>query len=117
MDEIFRTAFYQRHNIALNVGTDNYSSRLSFSFDNDEGVLINTYNKNYAIRYNGKFDLNKWVSISEDLVWKNTENRSKDTNDAYTGPVLSEFICRQVLLSIIRWMVLGEVLLRRILNT
>ena len=43
MDEIFRTAFYQRHNIALNVGTDNYSSRLSFSFDNDEGVLINTY--------------------------------------------------------------------------
>ena len=89
MDEIFRTAFYQRHNIALNVGTDNYSSRLSFSFDNDEGVLINTYNKNYAIRYNGKFDLNKWVSISEALVWKNTENRSKDTNDAYTGPVLS----------------------------
>ena len=89
MDEIFRTAFYQRHNIALNVGTDNYSSRLSFSFDNDEGLLINTYNKNYAIRYNGKFDLNKWVSISEDLVWKNTENRSKDTNDAYTGPVLS----------------------------
>lgn len=89
MDEIFRTAFYQRHNIALNVGTDNYSSRLSFSFDNDEGVLINTYNKNYAIRYNGKFDLNKWVSISEDLVWNNTENRSKDTNDAYTGPVLS----------------------------
>ena len=89
MDEIFRTAFYQRHNIALNVGTDNYSSRLYFSFDNDEGVLINTYNKNYAIRYNGKFDLNKWVSISEDLVWKNTENRSKDTNDAYTGPVLS----------------------------
>lgn len=89
MDEIFRTAFYQRHNIALNVGTDNYSSRLSFSFDNDEGVLINTYSKNYAIRYNGKFDLNKWVSISEDLVWKNTESRSKDTNDAYTGPVLS----------------------------
>lgn len=89
MDEIFRTAFYQRHNIALNVGTENFSSRLSFSFDNDEGVLINTYNKNYSIRYNGKFDLNKWVSISEDFVWKNTESRTKDTDDAYTGPVLS----------------------------
>ena len=90
MDAIFRTAFYQRHNIALNVGTDNYSSRLSFSFDNDEGVLINTYNKNYAIRYNGKFELNKWITISEDLVWKNTTSRSKETdNDAYTGPILS----------------------------
>ena len=28
MDEIFRTAFYQRHNIALNVGTENFSSRV-----------------------------------------------------------------------------------------
>ncbi len=89
MDEIFRNAFYQRHNVALNVGDDNYTSRLSFAFDNDEGVLINTFNKNYSVRYNGKFELNKWVTISEDLVWKNTSGRSKDTDDAYTGPVLS----------------------------
>ena len=42
MDEIFRTAFYQRHNVALNVGSDNFSNRISFAYDNDEGVLINT---------------------------------------------------------------------------
>lgn len=90
MDAIFRTAFYQRHNIALNVGTDKSSSRLSLSFDNDQGTLINTYKKNLALRYNGKMQLNKWIAISEDLVWKNTTSRSKETdNDAYTGPILS----------------------------
>lgn len=90
MDAIFRTAFYQRHNIALNVGTDKSSSRLSLSFDNDQGTLINTYKKNLALRYNGKMQLNKWITISEDLVWKNTTSRSKETdNDAYTGPILS----------------------------
>jgi TonB-linked SusC/RagA family outer membrane protein len=90
MDDIFRTAFYQRHNIALNVGTDKSSSRLSLSFDNDQGTLINTYKKNLALRYNGKMQLNKWITISEDLVWKNTTSRSKETdNDAYTGPILS----------------------------
>lgn len=90
MDAIFRTAFYQRHNIALNVGTDKSSSRLSLSFDNDQGTLINTYKKNLALRYNGKMQLNKWITISEDLVWKNTTGRSKETdNDAYTGPILS----------------------------
>lgn len=90
MDAIFRTAFYQRHNIALNVGTDKVSSRLSLSFDNDQGTLINTYKKNLALRYNGKMQLNKWITISEDLVWKNTTSRSKETdNDAYTGPILS----------------------------
>lgn len=90
MDAIFRTAFYQRHNVALNVGTENSTNRLSLSYDNDQGTLINTYNKNIAVRYNGKMKLNKWVSISEDLVWKNNEGRSKATeNDAYTGPILS----------------------------
>lgn len=90
MDAIFRTAFYQRHNIALNVGTDKSSSRLSLSFDNDQGTLINTYKKNLALRYNGKMQLNKWITISEDLVWKNTTSHSKETdNDAYTGPILS----------------------------
>ena len=90
MDAIFRTAFYQRHNIALNVGTDKSSSRLSLSFDNDQGTLINTYKKNLALLYNGKMQLNKWITISEDLVWKNTTSRSKETdNDAYTGPILS----------------------------
>ncbi|WP_296124076.1 TonB-dependent receptor [uncultured Bacteroides sp.] len=90
MDAIFRTAFYQRHNVALNVGTENYTSRISFAYDNDEGVLINTFKKNLALRYNGKMKLNKWVSISEDFVWQNTSSRSKDTgNDAYTGPILS----------------------------
>lgn len=90
MDAIFRTAFYQRHNIALNVGTDKSPSRLSLSFDNDQGTLINTYKKNLALRYNGKMQLNKWITISEDLVWKNTTSRSKETdNDAYTGPILS----------------------------
>ena len=89
MDEIFRTALYQRHNVAFNVGTENFSNRVSFAYDNDEGTLINTFNKNLSLRYNGKFKLNKWVTVSEDFVWKNTESQTSDTESAYTGAVLS----------------------------
>lgn len=90
MDEIFRTAFYQRHNVALNVGTENFTHRLSLAYDDDQGVLINTYKKNLSLRYNSKMKLNKWVSISEDLTWQNTSSRSKSTdNDAFTGPIIS----------------------------
>ena len=90
MDAIFRTAFYQRHNVALNTGTENFKSRVSFAFDNDQGVLINTYKKNLTLRYNGEMKLNKWVTITEDIVRQNTDSRSKRTdNDAYTGPILS----------------------------
>ena len=90
MDAIFRTAFYQRHNVALNVGTENFTNRVSFSMNNDQGVLINTYKKDLSVRYNGKMKLNKWVTVTEDLIWKNTSSRTKSTeNDAYTGPILS----------------------------
>lgn len=89
MDEIFRTAFYQRHNLAINVGTENSSNRLSLSYDNDEGALINTFNKNLSLRYNGKFKLNKWATVSQDFVWKNTQKRSSDTNSGYTGAVIA----------------------------
>ncbi len=89
MDEIFRTAFYQRHNVSINTGTDTFTNRLSFAYDNDEGVLVNTFNKNLSLHYNGKYQINKWVSISEDLVWKNTQSRSTNTTSGYTGAVLS----------------------------
>lgn len=89
MDEVFRSAFYQRHNVALNVGSENYSNRLSFSYDEDQGVMINTFNKNLSIRYNGKFKLNKWVTFTQDLLWKNNKKRSKDTSSAYTGSVIA----------------------------
>lgn len=89
MDEVFRTAFYQRHNVAINAGTDTFTNRLSFAYDNDEGVMRYTFNKNLALHYTGKYQINKWVSISEDFVWKNTESRTTDTNEGYTGPILS----------------------------
>lgn len=89
MDEVFRTAFYQRHNVSLNTGTDTFTNRLSFAYDNDEGIMNYTFNKNLALHYTGKYQLNKWVSLSEDFVWKNTESRTTATNEGYTGPIIS----------------------------
>lgn len=45
IDEIFRTAAFQRHNIAISGGTEDFSNRLSLEYSNTDGTLINTYNK------------------------------------------------------------------------
>lgn len=89
MDAIFRTAFYQSHNVTLKGGTENFQNQVSFTYNNDEGTLINTYNKSIGVRYNGMFKLNKWLTIRENLTWVNYESRSKGTDDGYTGPILS----------------------------
>lgn len=89
IDEIFRTAAYERHNIALNFGAENFRNRLSYTLDSNDGVLISTYKKTNTIRYNTTYKINKWVSISEDLTWNNVSSRGTDTSSGYTGAILS----------------------------
>ncbi len=89
VDEIFRTALYQRHNIALNVGTDKFKNRITYSINDDQGTLINTYNKSNAIRYNGSFKLNDYITITEDLSWTNSSQLSQGTESGYSGVLMS----------------------------
>ena len=89
MDEIFHKAFYQRHSVTLNYGTEVFKSRLTFSYQDDPGVLINTFNKNLGVRFNGEYDLNKWVKITEVMSFADDNSRGTDTGSAYTGTILS----------------------------
>lgn len=89
MKEVFRTGSYQRHNVAISGGSETFQNRLSFALDDDQGILRNTFNKNLTLHYNGSYKVNKWATISQDFTWKNTQQRSVNTDDAYTGPILS----------------------------
>lgn len=87
MDEVFRTAAYQRHNVVLNSGNDWAQNRVSYAYDDDQGVLLNTYNKKHTIHYNGIFELNKWITITEDFTWRNTSANGANTGSAENGVI------------------------------
>ena len=89
MDEIFRTAPYQRHSVTLNYGTDVFKSRLTFSYQDNQGVLKNTYKKNLAVRFNGEYQMNKWLKITEVMSYDDGWGRSVDDSSAHTGVLLS----------------------------
>ena len=89
MDAIFRTAFYQRHSLSINGGTENFTNRLSLSYNNDEGTLRNTYKKDLSVRYQGMFKINQWATLREDLTWGNADSRGADTNGGQYGVILS----------------------------
>ncbi len=87
--EVFRPAFYQRHNAALNYGTDNYKGRLTFSFQDNQGVVVSSFSKSIGLRYNGEFQLNDWLKITEDASFSRSSGRSPDTGSAYSGTILN----------------------------
>jgi len=89
MDEIFRTAFYQRHSVTLNYGGEHLKSRLTFNYQDNPGVLVGTYKKDLGIRYAGDYQMNKYVKITEDLSWGDASSHGTNTSSAYTGTVLS----------------------------
>ncbi len=89
IDEIFQTAFYQRHSLSLDYGNDKLKSRLSFSYQDNPGVLVGTYAKDLGIRYSGEYQINKWIKISERMSFGDKNQRGVDTNSAYSGAILS----------------------------
>lgn len=89
VEEIFRNAAYHRHNVVLNAGNDSFRNRVSFTAEDNQGVLVGTYAKNMGIQYRGEYQINKWAKISEDLTWKQSDSRGVDTNSGYSGAIIS----------------------------
>lgn len=89
IDEIFRTAPFQRHNVAISGGTEDFSNRASFEVTDRQGTLLNTYNKTVTVRLNSVWKVNKWIRIREDLSWRDTKKRGTNTSSAEQGAILS----------------------------
>ncbi len=89
IDAIFRTAPFQRHNVALSGGTEDFSNRASLEYSDRQGTLINTYNKSVTARLNSMYKLNKYVRIREDFSWLDTQTRGANTSSAESGVILS----------------------------
>ncbi len=89
MNEIFRTSTTQRHNISISGGNDKISNMFQARWENDEGTLLNTYNKNVSLRFNSTYQLNKYVKLNQNLFWNNNDNRDAETQSGYSGVVLS----------------------------
>lgn len=89
IDEIFRTAPFQRHNVTLDAGNEEFSNRLSMEYSDKQGILENTYSKELSLRYTSSYTFNKYVRVREDLYWENYNSRGTDTSSGYSGVILA----------------------------
>ncbi|MFY0254775.1 SusC/RagA family TonB-linked outer membrane protein [Chitinophaga sp. 30R24] len=88
-NEIFRTGITQRHNISVNAGSDKFSTLFQARYENEEGTLINTYNKNISLRFNSSYEFTKKIKLHENIFWNNNDNRDAETASGYSGVILS----------------------------
>ncbi|HVU95753.1 MAG TPA: TonB-dependent receptor [Puia sp.] len=63
--EIFKPAPWQQHSISASGSSDKSSYYFSLNYLNDQGTLIDTYLKRYAVRANTVFNVKNHVRIGE----------------------------------------------------
>jgi len=100
--EIFRTALYHRHNVALNSGGKKFKNRLTFSLDNNEGIVKYTYKDKIALGYRGEYQVNKWIKFTEDLSFNVSSGKGADTDSDWNN-VISQSIRFPQSASVYKW--------------
>jgi TonB-dependent starch-binding outer membrane protein SusC len=65
--EIFKPAAWTQHTISASAGGEKSSYYVSLSYLDQEGTLINTYNKRYSARVNTTFAVKDHVRVGENL--------------------------------------------------
>ena len=63
--EIFKAAPWQQHSIAASGSSEKSSYYFSFNYLNDQGTLIDTYLKRYAVRANTVFNVKQHIRVGE----------------------------------------------------
>lgn len=79
--EIFKSAPITSHNVAISGGSDQGNYLISANYFNQQGTLIETYQKRYTLRANTNFNINKHVKVGENLAYSVTKNPKVSGNN------------------------------------
>jgi len=77
---VFKPAFEQQHTLSASGGSDKSAYYLSLNYLNQDGTLMNTYEKRYSARINTVFNVKNHVRVGENAMVTYREN-----NGGYNG--------------------------------
>ena len=79
--QIFKTAPITSQNISLSAGSEQGSFLFSANYFNQQGTLIDTYEKRYTIRANSQYNISKSFRFGENLAYSVVDNPQVSINN------------------------------------
>jgi TonB-linked SusC/RagA family outer membrane protein len=89
VDEVFRTAATQHYAVSLSGGSETIKSLASFTYDTNEGILINTFSKGLNGKMNVDFQPAKWLKISERASFNYSNGQGDVSNGSHSGILMT----------------------------
>ena len=73
-----RTAYSQNHNVTFTGGSDNLTYGLFLNYADDEGIILNSYQKRYNARLTIDHQVKPWLKVGATINYNNSEQRTAD---------------------------------------
>ncbi len=73
-----RDAYSQNHNLSFTNGTNDMNYGLFLNYGDDEGIIINSYQKRYNARLTFDNQIKPWLKVGATLNYDNRETRTQD---------------------------------------
>ena len=73
-----RTAYSQNHNLSFTDGTDKLAYGLFLNYGDDEGIILNSYQKRYNARLTVDNQVKQWLKIGATINYDYRETRTAD---------------------------------------
>ncbi len=89
VNDIFRNAPLTDYNVGIEGGNGKNKYFMGFGYRNQQGILLNTYTERYNFRINTESEIKPWLKLGENLQYTYTNGNGANTQDAYTGALLS----------------------------
>lgn len=80
MDEVFRTALEQSHQLSVAGGGEKSNFFLSGGYDREEGIYIDNAFERYTLRANSDFEIGKILTVGESFTYSRTWNNPTADN-------------------------------------
>jgi TonB-linked SusC/RagA family outer membrane protein len=73
-----RTAYSQNHNLSFTNGTENLNYGLFLNYGDDEGIILNSYQKRYNARLTIDNQVKPWLKVGATINYDYRETRTAD---------------------------------------
>ena len=88
IDEIFRTGHLQHYAVSLSGGNERLRAYGSFSYDKNDGVLLNTYREQTGAKLNVDFQIAPWLKFTQKGTFQYTNGQGNVGNNSHEGVLI-----------------------------
>lgn len=89
-DELYKNAFFQRHNLAFSGGTTNVRYFMSGGYQDQDGIVDNTSMKTLNFRSNIEADVSKRLKVGANIAY--TQTNSKEVAEGRFSPMMAALL-------------------------